>query len=68
MPWRRPSSTTFPANQGLTIPYQIYVPAYKSVTKVDDMTVRVDVTPAPNTLRSFSTPATYIESPTAMLV
>jgi peptide/nickel transport system substrate-binding protein len=64
--FRRSFDKTFPANQGLTIPYLIYVPAYKSVTKVDDMTVRVDVTPAPNTLRSFSTAATYIQSPTAV--
>src|SRR2546427_4888895 len=64
--FRRAFDKTFPANQGLTIPYQIYVPAYKSVTKVDDVTVRVDVTPAANTLRSFSTAATYIQSPTAV--
>jgi peptide/nickel transport system substrate-binding protein len=30
------------------------------------MTVRVGVTPAPFTLRTFSTPATFIESPTAV--
>jgi peptide/nickel transport system substrate-binding protein len=64
--FRRVFDKTFAANQGLTVPYLIYVPAYKSVSKVDDMTVKVDVTPTPNTLRSFSTAATYIQSPTAV--
>jgi peptide/nickel transport system substrate-binding protein len=64
--FRRVFDKTFPANAGLTFPYLSYVPAYKSVAKVDDMTVRVDVSPAPNTLRSFSTAATFIESPTAL--
>jgi peptide/nickel transport system substrate-binding protein len=64
--FRRAFDKTFPANAGLTFPYLSYVPAYKSVSKVDDMTVRVDVTPAPNIMRSFSTAATYIQSPTAL--
>jgi peptide/nickel transport system substrate-binding protein len=64
--FRRAFDTTFPANQGLTIPYKSYVPVYKGVTKVDDMTVRVDINPGPNALRMFSTPATYIQSPTAV--
>ena len=64
--FRRVFDKTFPANAGLTFPYLSYVPAYKSVTKVDDMTVRVDVSPAPNTLRTFSTTPTFIQSPTAL--
>jgi peptide/nickel transport system substrate-binding protein len=49
--FRRAFDKTFPANQALTgagqpgVPYTYLVPAYKGVTKVDDMTVRVDVTP-----------------------
>jgi peptide/nickel transport system substrate-binding protein len=64
--FRRVFDKTFPANAGLTFPYLSYVPAYKSVTKVDDMTVRVDVSPAPNILRTFSTTPTFIQSPTAL--
>jgi peptide/nickel transport system substrate-binding protein len=64
--FRRVFDKTFPANAGLTFPYLSYVPAYKSVTKVDDMTVRVDVSPAPNTLRTFSTTPTFIQSPAAL--
>jgi peptide/nickel transport system substrate-binding protein len=70
--FRRAFDKTFPANQSLTgtgqpgVPYTYLVPSYKSVTKVDDMTVRVDLTPTPFALRTFSTPATFIESPTAV--
>ena len=64
--FRRVFDKTFPANAGLTFPYLSYVPAYKSVTKVDDMTVRVDVSAAPNTLRTFSTTPTFIQSPAAL--
>ena len=70
--FRRAFDKTFPANQALTgggqpgVPYTYLVPAYKDVAKIDDMTVRVDVTPAPFTLRTFSTPATFIESPAAV--
>jgi peptide/nickel transport system substrate-binding protein len=64
--FRRVFDKSFPANSGLTFPYLSYVPAYKSVTKVDDMTVRVDVSPAPNTLRTFSTTPTFIQSPAAL--
>lgn len=54
-----------PQNQGLTIPYAFRVP-YKSATKVDDMTVRVDITPTPQALRTFSTSTVYMQSPTAV--
>jgi peptide/nickel transport system substrate-binding protein len=64
--FRRVFDNILPANTGQTIPYHSYVPAYKSVTKVDDMTVRVDVSPAPNTLRTFSTTPTFIQSPAAL--
>ncbi len=70
--FRRAFDKTFPANQALVgggqpgVPYTYLVPAYKDVTKIDDMTVRVDITPSPEVLRTFSTPATYIESPTAV--
>ena len=64
--FRRAFDKTFPANAGVTFPYLSYVPAYKAVSKIDDLTVKVDVSPAPNTLRSFSTAATYIQSPTAL--
>jgi peptide/nickel transport system substrate-binding protein len=64
--FRRVFDKSFPANAGLTFPYLSYVPAYKSVTKVDDMTVRVDLSPAPNTLRTFSTTPTFIQSPAAL--
>lgn len=64
--FRRAFDTTFPANQGLTIPYKSYVPVYKGVTKVNDLTVKVDKSAGPNALRMFSTPATYIQSPTAV--
>ncbi len=64
--FRRVFDKTFPANAALTFPYLSYVPAYRSVTKVDDMTVRVDVSAAPNTLRTFSTTPTFIQSPAAL--
>jgi peptide/nickel transport system substrate-binding protein len=70
--FRRAFDKTFPANQALVgtgqpgVPYTYLVPAYKSVTKVDDMTVRVDINPTPFALRTFSTPATFMESPTAV--
>lgn len=70
--FRRAFDKTFPANQAITgggqpgVPYTYLVPAYKGVTKVDDMTVRVDLNPAPFALRTFSTPATFMESPAAI--
>src|SRR5260221_594130 len=70
--FRRAFDKTFPANQSLTgtgqpgVPYTYLVPSYKGVTKVDDMTVRVELTPAPFALRTFSTAATFIESPAAV--
>jgi peptide/nickel transport system substrate-binding protein len=70
--FRRAFDKTFPANQALIgtgqpgVPYTYLVPAYKDVTKVDDMTVRVDIAPTPFALRTFSTPATFMESPTAV--
>jgi peptide/nickel transport system substrate-binding protein len=70
--FRRAFDKTFPANQSLTgtgqpgVPYTYLVPAYKAVNKVDDMTVRVDINPTPFALRTFSTPATFIESPDAV--
>jgi peptide/nickel transport system substrate-binding protein len=69
---RRAFDKEFPANQALTgggqpgVPYTYLVPAYKAVAKVDDMTVRVDLNPGPNALRTFSTPATFMQSPAAV--
>lgn len=62
---RRAFDKTSPANQGLTIPYAFRVP-YKAATKVDDLTVRVDITPTPSALRTFSTSTVYMQSPTAV--
>jgi len=42
---REPEPDGKPDNLG--VPYTYLVPAYKGVTKVDDMTVRVDLTPNP---------------------
>ena len=69
---RRAFDKEFPANQAITgggqpgVPYTYLVPAYKAVSKVDDMTVRVDLIPAPYSLRTFSTPATFMQSPAAI--
>jgi peptide/nickel transport system substrate-binding protein len=62
---RRVFDKTFAANQGLTFPYAFYVP-FKSVEKVDDMTVKVNINPTPNAIWTFSFLATMMQSPTAV--
>jgi peptide/nickel transport system substrate-binding protein len=63
--FQRAFDKSSPQNQGLTIPYAFRVP-YKSVTKVDDLTVRVDITPTPLAIRTFSTSTVYMQSPAAV--
>jgi peptide/nickel transport system substrate-binding protein len=62
---RRVYDKSHPANLGQAFPYAFYVP-FKSVDKVDDMTVRVNITPTPNAIWSFSFLATLMQSPKAV--
>ena len=55
-----------PAHAGGTFPYASQL-AFKSIEKIDDMTVKVDLTaPQPNPLWGFTFFPAYIQSPTAV--
>jgi peptide/nickel transport system substrate-binding protein len=64
--YRRVWDPNFPANQGVKFPYANNVP-FKSVEKVDDMTVKVDFTKVrADTLLYMTTWPAMIQSPTAL--
>jgi ABC-type transport system substrate-binding protein len=62
---RRVFDKSHPQNLGQAFPYAFYVP-FKSVEKVDEMTVRVSITPTPNAVWYFSFMATLMQSPKAV--
>src|SRR5579871_1704842 len=64
--YRRVWDPSFPANQGVKFPYANNVP-FKSIEKIDDMTVKVDFTKArADTLLYMTTWPAMIQSPTAL--
>jgi len=58
---RRVFDKTFAANTGFTFPYAFYVP-FKGVEKVDDMAVKVSITPTPMSATPPPNAATILPS------